>query len=234
MYPVTSAPHDCCGYRGVFPWQGKGEGMRRLRCTICAHQERARAELLLAKGDGYTEVAKRLGLSVDALERHWKRHTSEEYREALAPGGRALAARDALTAQVAEEASSELDNLKASRAAAWQGVVKELIAGNTTKLAMILAQHTKICISIARINGELRLSPLISSTTINNTMTAVFESPKFQKFERALLVLANKHPQLQPELLELIKVLDDEEEPAPQRPALEHESQRLEGALNGL
>ena len=203
--------------------------MRKLRCSICAHRERARAELLLAKGDGATAVANRLGLSVDALERHWKRHCSEDYREALVPTGRALAFREALTAQVAEETCSELDNLKASRAVAWQGVVKELIGGDTAKLAPILATHTKICISIARINGELRLSPLISSTTINNNVTAVFETPKFQRFERALVALAKKHPELQPELLELIKVLDDEDEPPAARPALEHEGATTNG-----
>ena len=209
------------------------ERARRLRCTICGAQERARAELLLAKGDGYTAVAKRLGLSVDALERHWKRHTSEEYRTALAPGGRALAARDELAAQVAEESGTGLDHLKASRAAAWRGVVQELAAGDTKELAAILNAHTKICVSICRINGELAANPLISNTTINTTLTALFEAPGFQKFERALVAFANEHPELRPRLLELIKLLD-EEESAPQRPALEHEPERLAGASNGV
>ena len=138
--------------------------MSRIRCTICANQERARAELLLAKGDGYTAVAKRLGLSVDALERHWRHHTSEAYRKALAPGGKALAARHELTAQVAEDAGSVLDNLKASRAGAWQLFVKELIAGSSTRAAIILAQHTKINLAIARITGELAVSLLVTQT----------------------------------------------------------------------
>jgi hypothetical protein len=93
-------------------WPDRPE--RKTQCTVCPHPERAR-ELLLAKGDGYAEVARRLGLSVDALERHWKRHTTTMFREALAPRGKALAAWEAFMVQATEDGSSVLDHLKAAR-----------------------------------------------------------------------------------------------------------------------
>jgi hypothetical protein len=192
--------------------------MSRIRCTICAHHERARAEMLLAKGDGYTEVAKRLGLSVDALERHWKRHTSEEYREAMAPGSRALAARHELIAQLAEDTGSTRDNLKASRAVAWQGVVQELQACNTTKLAIILAQHTKICATIARIDGELAASPMVQQTHYHQHQHFTAD-PEFVCLMREVAEALGPYPEARRAALARFAALDAmpiEDEPLPQ------------------
>ena len=159
--------------------------MGRKQCTVCTHEERARAELLLAKGDGYAETARKLGMSQDALERHWKRHTTEEMRKALQPGAKALAARLELAGQIAEENTSSLEHLKAARALAWQMVIDEREAGHTALATMALAQYTKIGSLIARINGELADTPLASSPLLQqNNLTIVMQSPEMQEFMR--------------------------------------------------
>src|SRR5580658_3398974 len=75
-------------------------------CTVCAHVERTRIELLLAGGAGQHAVGRKYGLSKDSVHRHWKNHVTEERRAALIMGP---VQRMSLAAQVAEESESVLE-----------------------------------------------------------------------------------------------------------------------------
>ena len=151
--------------------------MPRRACTICQHEERARAELLLAAGGTVCGTARKLGMSEDALERHWKRHVPEEHRKALKPGADALAARLELSGQIAEENTSSLEHLKAARAVLWQMLVEERSKRHTVPAVMVAGQYTKVCNMIAKLTGELAHSPLVQTTTINVHFT---QNPEFQ------------------------------------------------------
>lgn len=157
--------------------------MARKQCTVCNSAERARAELLLATGESFAAVGRRLKLSEDALERHWKRHCTEELREALRPSARAVAARLELGAQVAEEGVSTLEHLRSTRALLWQLLVEERAAGRTSLAVMAATQYTKVCGLIARITGEWAASPMITQ----NNLLIVSQSPQVQEFLQGLM-----------------------------------------------
>jgi hypothetical protein len=152
--------------------------MARKRCTICQHEARAHAEILLARGDSFAATARKLGMSQDALERHWRRHCTEQMREAMKPGAKALAARAELAGQIAEEGVSTLDHLRAARALLWQMIVEERGASHSALATMAAAQYSKVCGLIAKITGEWAVNPLIANTSLHFHFTA---DPGFQR-----------------------------------------------------
>lgn len=194
-------------------------GAKSGKCTLCAHPACVQAELLLAGGASFNSVSRKYGVTRHAIGRHWAGHVSPERKAALALGP---VQRMSLSAQVAEESESVLAHHRATRAGLLALYAAAVTAGDRVGGALLGGRLTEVNNAIARLCGQLATSPLISNTTINNTMTAVFESPKFLKFENALLALATEHPEIHPRLLAIIKLLDDEE-PAAQRPALEHQ-----------
>jgi len=192
-----------CGAALSRAHQGPFVGYRQ--CTICLAESRAQAELLLASGAGFAATARKLGLSADALERHWKRHVPTELRVAMQPSAKALAARAELAGQVADESTSTLEHLKAARALLWQMLVDEREAGNTALAVMAATQYGKICNSIAKITGELAQSPLVSHTTLNFHFT---QDPEFQQLLGDLADALAPYPQARRAVFDRFAALD--------------------------
>jgi len=80
------------------------------RCSVCTHVERLRIELLVATGAHQRAVAKKFGISKDALSRHWLSHVDDERRVALQFGP---VERERLASLVAEESTSVIDHFRA-------------------------------------------------------------------------------------------------------------------------
>lgn len=188
------------------------------RCSICQHEARAHAEILLAKGDTYAATARRLGMSQDALERHWKRHCTPQMREALKPGAKALAARAELAGQIAEEGVSTLDHLRAVRALLWQMIVEERAASRTSLASMAAAQYSKVCGLIARITGEWATSPLIANTSLHFNFTA---DPGFQQLMDELAGVLESFPEARAAVFARFAALEGENDAAQMMPAAE-------------
>ncbi len=191
-------------------------------CSICIHLRRTEIELKLASGAGQKSVAQQYRVGKYALHRHWHRHIDPARLARLLVGPVQQAA---LAARICEESGSVIDHLRVVRAGLFQQFDAALSVGDRQTGALLAGKlHENLRIT-GNITGELAQSALISNTTINNSVTAVFGSPRFLKFERALLDLATAHPELHPQVLAIVKLLDDEEEPVPrpQRPAIEHQ-----------
>ncbi len=191
--------------------------MARRVCSICQHEERARAELLLAAGGSYIGVARKLGMSEDSLERHWKRHVPEQHRKALRPGAEALAARIELAGQIAEESTSTLDHLKAARAILWQMLVEERSKGSTALATMAAAQYTKVCGLIAKMTGELATSPLVTNTTFNLHFT---ENPEFQALMDDVAKALEPYPEARRAVFDRFAALERQDDRIIDMPAL--------------
>ena len=91
------------------------KGLRR-QCTICANPERGRLDYLLvcsegSHGEGRRALAKKFGVSADALWRHAKNHISEDYRAAVKMGP--FESEGALRKLLAETGASVLDRYNA-------------------------------------------------------------------------------------------------------------------------
>ncbi len=179
---------------------------RRGPCTVCAHPERARAELQLAAGATIAATARKLGMSEDALQRHWKRHVPESHRKAMRPGAEALAARMELAGQIAEESTNTLDHLKAARAVLWQMIVEERAKGSTALATMAAAQYTKVCGLIAKMTGELATSPLVQHTTLN--VTTITQSPEFQQLMDDVAAALEPYPEARRAVFERFAALE--------------------------
>lgn len=156
-------------------------------CTVCAHAERTRIELLLAGGAGQTATADKFGLSKHSVHRHWHSHVSEERRASLIMGP---AQRQALAAQVAEESESVLDHHRAVRAGLYQRYSAALEAGDNFSVASIAGRLTEVNNAIARLCGQLATSPLIQQNTLN----VFVNDPAFATFRDDLVRVLSRFP----------------------------------------
>ena len=194
---------------------------RRGVCSICPHPERARAELLLAAGGRFSETARKLGMSPDALERHWKKHVPPSHRKALKPGAEALMARLELSGQIAEESTGTLEHLKAVRAVLWQLVIEARGRGHSIPATAAAGQYVKTCSVIAKLTGELAQSPLVASTHYHVHFT---EAPEFQALMKDLAKALAPYPEARRAVFEQFSRLEQQpEERVIEMPALEHQ-----------
>lgn len=160
---------------------------QRGQCKVCLHPECVRIELLLAGGAGQASVARKFGLSKDSIFRHNKDHVSAERRAHLILGP---AQRQALAAQVSEEAASVLDHHRATRAALYQRLTAALEAADNNSVALLAGRLTHVNNSIAKLTGELAASPLIQNTTVNLFMN----DPSFLRFMEELAAALGDYP----------------------------------------
>jgi hypothetical protein len=144
------------------------------KCAVCGHVDQVKIEILLAGGAGQTAVGKKFALSKDSIHRHWHGHVSMERRAMLIMGP---VPRQALAAQVCEENTSVLDNLRIVRAGLWNQYDAALAAGDRFGVAILAGKlHNNLQIT-AKITGELASSPLININNTQNNNVAMLESP---------------------------------------------------------
>jgi hypothetical protein len=161
------------------------------RCVVCAHPDKVRIELLLAGGAGQKAVGRKFSISKDSVWRHWTRHVDALHRARLIMGPVQV---HALAAQVAEENTSVLDNLRIIRAGLYKQYDAALEAGDRTVGALLAGKlHQNLQIT-ARITGELASSPLISINNTQNNNVAMVESPAFAAFQARLIGVLRNHP----------------------------------------
>ena len=157
-------------------------------CTVCAHTECTRLEVLLAGGAGQSAVARKFGLSKDAMHRHWRHHVSAERKAQLVMGP---VQRQTLAAQVAEESTSVLDHYRAIRAGLYTFFTAALDAGDRVTGIQAGAKLKDVNDSIARVTGELASSPLVQQ----NSLTIVMQSPQVQEFMQGLMDQLARFPE---------------------------------------
>lgn len=181
---------------------------------MCEHSERTRIELLLAGGAGQKAVGAKFGLSKDCVHRHWHGHVSEERRLTLIMGP---VQRQALAAQVSEEAESVLDHFRAVRAGLYQFYQAALEAGDRTGGALVAGRLLTCLDSMARLTGELATSPLIQ----NNTQVNFYLSPEFASFQADLIRALSRFPEARAAVLAEFERVESAAVPPMPLPALE-------------
>ncbi|MGO9036431.1 MAG: hypothetical protein ACLPV2_04795 [Steroidobacteraceae bacterium] len=168
----------------------KGQPSRK--CAVCGHADQVRIELLLAGGAGQKAVGTKFGISKDSIHRHWHGHVTMERRAMLVMGP---VPRQALAAQIAEENTSVLDNLRIVRAGLYKQYDAALEAGDRTVGALLAGKlHQNLQIT-AKITGELASSPLVSITNNQNNVSMLVESPEFSAFQARLIGALRNFPE---------------------------------------
>jgi hypothetical protein len=182
-------------------------------CTVCAHTERVRIELLLAGGAGQKAVGRKFGLSKDSVHRHWANHVSDERRAALMFGP---VQREALASHLMEESSSVIEHYRAVRAGLYALYDAAVTAGDRNGGALLAGRLHENLGAIARLTGQLAASPLVQ---VNQT-NIFLHDPAFASFQADLIRVLSRFPDARAAVLAEFERL----EAAPhQLPALEHQ-----------
>src|SRR6266545_1748159 len=85
---------------------------RKLRCQVCNHDQRWRAELLRAGGASLDSLAAKFRLHRDAIDRHYTNHVAPELKQTYLAGPVQL---QELADRAGEVGGSVLDHLHAVR-----------------------------------------------------------------------------------------------------------------------
>ncbi len=185
-------------------------------CTVCAHPECTRIEVLLASGAAQNAIGRKFELSRYAIHRHWHAHVTPERKAQLVMGP---VQRQTLAAQVAEESTSVLDHYRAIRAGLYTFFNAALEAGDRMTGIQAGAKLKDVNDSIARVTGELASSPLVQQ----NSLTIVMQSPQVQAFLQELADTLAPFPDAARAVVGWLEAKEASAIEAAALPALEHQ-----------
>ncbi len=139
-------------------------GQRSGRCKICQSPDRFRVELMLVSGVGRRAIAKKFGVSADAVWRHGRLHISQEQRTQLLAGPIKLRE---LADRAAEEGLSLIEYTGMVRSTVLQQFFAAGEANDRSGVALLSARLAELFRLQGQFTGELA-SSLVTNTTVNN------------------------------------------------------------------
>src|SRR5215813_5402800 len=153
--------------------------IRTSRCSICKHDDRARIELLLARGASRRHIGERFNCSSDAVWRHWRNgHVPEHVKSQLAI--RALKPGETLEKLMQDESIGLLENLQRIRATLYASFDAAAEVGDRQAVALLAARLHENLRLAATSTGELQRN---SPTSLTNIVL----SPAYLDLRAALL-----------------------------------------------
>ncbi|UFW83112.1 hypothetical protein BjapCC829_24360 [Bradyrhizobium barranii] len=175
------------------------------KCTVCAHDERWRIELLRAGGASLDSLATKFGLSKDAIGRHWHNHVSAEMKASYLVGPAQLAE---LAEKAADEGASVLDHFRAVRTMLMSQLAATTEAGDARGAAIVAGQLVGVLEKIGKVTGEIAT---IAQGTINiQNNVAIVNSPQFAKVQAAILRALAPHGAARAAVVAALHELDAE------------------------
>lgn len=175
------------------------------KCTVCAHDERWRIELLRAGGASLDSLATKFGLSKDAIGRHWHNHVSAEMKASYLVGPAQLAD---LAEKAADEGASVLDHFRAVRTMLMSQFAATTEAGDARSAAIVAGQLVGVLEKIGKVTGEIAT---IAQGTINiQNNVAIVNSPQFSRVQSAILRALAPHGAARAAVVAALKELDAE------------------------
>jgi hypothetical protein len=175
--------------------------MKKPRCKLCAHPERARIEMMRVGGVGLDAIAAQFGVSRDSVWRHMKDHVSDDERaEYLADIPLAE-----MLARAADEGVSLLDFFKIVRATLMKQFQLAASVNDRRAVASLAGRLNETLDLIGKLTGEmLRLSP---GMVVNNTAVFV-NSPMFTDLQSMLVRKLAGHPEALSRVVEGLQELE--------------------------
>jgi hypothetical protein len=156
------------------------------RCSICRHENRARIELLLAKGASRRHLAQRFNCSPDAIWRHWHNgHVSPHIKSQLAID--ALKPGATLEKLVEDESIGLLENLQRIRTVLFSQFDSAAEVGDRQVVALLATRLHENLRMAATSTGELQKH---APTSITNILL----SPSYLDLRAALLRVLRSFP----------------------------------------
>jgi len=159
------------------PRHRKRSGHRGL-CTVCAHEDRSRIEMLRAVGVSCAAIGSRFKCSADAVWRHFRNHTSPAIRAAHA--SKALRPGVTLEKLVNEEGAAVLEHLQNIRGKLYVLFDASIEAGDAYAGALMANRLHDNLAMVAKLTGEL-------SKHIAPSVTNIFINPLFADLQATLI-----------------------------------------------
>jgi hypothetical protein len=157
------------------------------RCRVCRHAERARIELLLARGASKRHVGEKFHLHPDAVWRHWaNNHVPEHVKATLAV--KALKPGAELEKLVTDESIGLLENLQRARAVLWAQFDAAAEVGDRQAVAVLASRIHENLRLAATSTGELQKHAPASVTNI-------VLSPAYLDLRGALVRALRQYPE---------------------------------------
>ena len=169
----------------------------RARCTICRHERVAEIEGSMAAGLGKRQVARRYGVSEDAVFRHWHNHTSEVHKVALRT--HYLAPGIDLKELVEAEGSGLLRRLASHRVKLQLQFDGAFEDGDRTAVARLSGQILACEELVAKATGEL------AKHTKKGGIVHVVTSAEYLELRGRLLEVLRRFPDAKAAVLEAFR-----------------------------
>jgi hypothetical protein len=175
------------------------------------------ARAVACRGASLGSLAKKFGISIDSVHRHWRDHVSDEAKASYLVGPADLAR---LAEKAAAEGDSVLDYLKLCRTVLTAQLAVMSESNDARGAAFVAGQLTRTLETIAKITGEI--GDLARSVTINNTTNVgIINSPIFARMQAAMLRALQGFPEARAAVVAALRSLDSENTPSgPAAPAI--------------
>jgi hypothetical protein len=172
------------------------------RCQVCDSEHRARIELALSKRVSYDRLAKKFGLSRDAIGRHRRNHMPTQLMAALQAYGKPTGVD--MEALKQTESEGLLQTVAAQRARLWSAVevCEEMEDWNAS--ARFHGQLTANLNLTAKILGEIETG---NRLTINQLVV----SSEYLTLRSALVRALSPYPEARRAVSEVLRQLEGEQ-----------------------
>jgi hypothetical protein len=172
--------------------KGKWVQVGRL-CHVCSHEQRGRIDYVIVSSQGdrsasVRAIADKFGISEASVRAHSKNHISDEYRKAVLLGP--FRSEDDLRQLAAEEGTSVLTNYRALFNAHRSRWLLALEIGDDANMI----QHAKAMDGMLWRIGQLTKEYVQPGAT--SVQTNIFMTPDYHNFERRVVNVLKRHPQV--------------------------------------
>jgi hypothetical protein len=174
------------------------------QCALCHHEQRYRAELMLAAGASVRAVAAKFdakGISYNTVWVHWQNHVSAERKAQMIAGPVKL---QELAERAAEENLTVLDYLRIIRGTLIDQFLMCAEAGDKHATAILSGRLLETLREVGKITGEIDRA--FGNQITNNTL--FYASPGFDDLRRMLMERLERHPEARAEVLDGLRQLE--------------------------
>jgi hypothetical protein len=190
------------------------------KCTLCAHRERYRIEMLLAGGASVRPVARKFAVSHHALYRHWAGHVDDARKALLIAGPVRLTE---LADPATDEGGSLLDHFIILRNTLYRRLDVCDSAGDANQVSALAGRIIELLREMGKLTGALAKGGI--SITQNN----LFISPQWAEVQAALVQALGRHPAARSDVIRAFREIE-RNSMAAERPAIEGRSESRDDA----
>lgn len=181
--------------------------MRKTACSVCLRPDVDRIDAARAAGAGLRAVAREFGLAKSTLVRHEQHGGSELGEGKMPPPTSALVMADVpegLPSHPAAVALRELVELHGQALESYAGAVRD---GDRRNVATLLLQLRRDLEMRARLEAQLRPDERPPAERLAS-------NPEWLAFQRVLLPLLDRHPEIKAEIIGALEAYVSQESPS--------------------